>query len=167
MSLHVSDYRAAEKTCQLLVQAAGRAGRGKEPGEVVIQTYDPEHYAIVCAADQAYEPFYKQEMAYRRLSLYPPAGSMMAVHVSGADEAHLAVAAGYLAKFIRQVSGRCEAAVIGPADEPIAKINDVYRKAIYVKHENTKKLIAVKNIVEQYIEMNEGFREIRVQFEMN
>lgn len=167
LSLHVSDYRAAEKTFQLLVQAAGRAGRGKEPGEVVIQTYDPEHYAIVCAADQAYEPFYEQEMAYRRLSLYPPAGSMMAVHVSGADEAHLAVAAGYLAKFIRQVSGRCEAAVIGPADEPIAKINDIYRKAIYVKHENTKKLIAVKNIVEQYIEMNEGFREIRVQFEMN
>ncbi|MEF2596893.1 MAG: primosomal protein N', partial [Lachnospiraceae bacterium] len=167
LSLHVSDYRAAEKTFQLLVQAAGRAGRGKESGEVVIQTYDPEHYAIVCAADQAYEPFYEQEMAYRRLSLYPPAGSMMAVHVSGADEAHLVVAAGYLAKFIRQVSGRCEAAVIGPADEPIAKINDIYRKAIYVKHENTKKLIAVKNIVEQYIEMNEGFREIRVQFEMN
>lgn len=167
LSLHVSDYRAAERTFQLLVQAAGRAGRGKEPGEVVIQTYDPEHYAIVCAADQAYEPFYEQEMAYRRLSLYPPAGSMMAVHVSGADEAHLAVAAGYLAKFICQVSGRCEAAVIGPADEPIAKINDIYRKAIYVKHENTKKLIAVKNIVEQYIEMNEGFREIRVQFEMN
>ena len=167
LSLHISDYRAAERTFQLLVQAAGRAGRGKEPGEVVIQTYDPEHYAIVYAADQAYEPFYEQEMAYRRLSLYPPAGSMMAVHVSGADEAHLAVAADYLAKFIRQVSGRCEAAVIGPADEPIAKINDIYRKAIYVKHENTKKLIAVKNIVEQYIEMNEGFREIRIQFEMN
>ena len=167
LSLHASDYRASERTFQLLVQAAGRAGRGKDPGEVVIQTYDPKHYAIVCAADQAYEPFYEQEMAYRRLSLYPPAGSMMAVHVSGADESCLAVAADYLAKFIRQVSGRCGASVIGPADETIAKINDIYRKAIYVKHENIKKLIAVKNIVEQYIEMNEGFREIRIQFEMN
>ena len=167
LSLHVNDYRAAERTFQLLVQAAGRAGRGKDRGEVVIQTYDPEHYAIVCAAKQAYKPFYEQEMAYRRLALYPPAGGLMAVHLSGTDEAQLLMAAEYLAKFIRQVSGHYQAAVIGPADETIAKINDVYRKAVYVKHETTRKLIAVKNIVEQYIEMNEGFREIRIQFEMN
>ena len=75
LSLHVSDYRAAERTFQLLTQAAGRAGRGLDPGEVVIQTYDPEHYAITCAARQDYEPdFTQQEMAYRRMAGYPPAG---------------------------------------------------------------------------------------------
>lgn len=167
LSLHVSDYRAAERTFQLLTQAAGRAGRGKEPGEVVIQTYDPDHYAVVCAANQAYVPFYEQEMAYRRLAMYPPSGSLMAVHLAEANEEHLTVAAEYLSKFIRQIAGKYQAAVIGPADEPISRVNDIYRKAIYVKQEKTQKLISIKNIVEQYIEMNEGFREIRIQFEMN
>lgn len=74
LSLHVSDYRAAERTFQLLTQAAGRAGRGLDPGEVVIQTYDPEHYAITCAARQDYTGFYTQEMAYRRMAGYPACG---------------------------------------------------------------------------------------------
>ena len=82
LSLHVSDYRAAERTFQLLTQAAGRAGRGLDPGEVVIQTYDPEHYAITCAARQDYTGFYTQEMAYRRMAGYPPAGKK-AGHMQG------------------------------------------------------------------------------------
>lgn len=167
LSLHVSDYRAAERTYQLLTQAAGRAGRGREPGEVVIQTYDPEHYAVVCAARQDYEPFYEQELAYRRLSGYPPTGNLLAVHLAAPDEEKLAVAVDYLARFIRQIAGKYQALVIGPADEPIAKINDVYRKAVYVKQADTRRLIGVKNMVEQYIEINSGFSDIRVQFEMN
>ncbi len=167
LSLHVEDYRAAERTFQLLTQAAGRAGRGREPGEVVIQTYSPDHYAVACAASQQYKPFFDQEMMFRRLAGYPPAGGMMAVHCSGPDREKLETATAYLGKFVRQVSERYGAMVIGPSDEPVARINDVYRRALYVKQEDTGKLIAVKNVTEQYIEINEGFREIRIQFEMN
>ena len=78
MSLYGDDYRSGERTFQLLVQAAGRAGRGNLPGEVVIQTYSPEHYSIVNAAKQDYESFYEEEISYRRLG-YPPAAGLMAI----------------------------------------------------------------------------------------
>ena len=165
LSLNVSDYQAAERTFELLTQAAGRAGRGAEAGEVVIQTYVPENYAIRCAAIQDYLSFYRQEMEYRALSGYPPAGGMMALHCFSEDSEKLGVAVSYLAKFTRRIAQRCEAAVIGPADEAVAKVNDVYRKILYVKHPQARVLTAMKNMIEQYIEINTGFQEIRVQFE--
>ena len=165
LSLHVSDYRASERTFQLLTQAAGRAGRGEEAGEVVIQTYDPEHYAIRCAAGQEYESFYNQEMMYRTISCYPPVGDMMAIHCSSRQKEQLEVAVDYLARFVRLAASGYQAVVIGPADEPVSKINDFYRKALYVKHTSEKALTAVKNIVEQYIGMNTGFQEISINFE--
>ncbi len=165
LSLNMSDYEAAERTFQLLTQAAGRAGRGKTPGEVVIQTYEPEHYAVACAAAQDYEGFYEQEMRYRQLAGYPPLGDMMAIHCASEQEQQLGLAVTYLAKFIRQLAVRRGITVIGPADETVAKVNDVYRKAMYLKHADFKVLTSVKNIVEQYVEMNEGFKDISVQFE--
>ena len=79
MSLYTDDYRSGERTFQLLTQAAGRAGRGDRPGEVVIQTYDPEHYAIEASAAQDYEAFYEKEIRYRSLMGYPPVENLMAV----------------------------------------------------------------------------------------
>ena len=76
LSLYADDYRAGERTFQLLTQAAGRAGRGEKAGEVVIQTYSPEHYSIVAAAKQDYEQFFQEEMTYRALMGYPPAVSL-------------------------------------------------------------------------------------------
>lgn len=165
LSLHISDYQAAERTYQLLTQAAGRAGRGSDPGEVVIQTYDPEHYAVVCAARQEYEPFYEQELAFRQLSGYPPTGEMMAVHCASENLEQLEVAAEYLARFLRGIAQKSGAVVIGPADEAVAKINDIYRKALFVKHEKAAVLTSLKNILEQYIEINRGFDAIRIQIE--
>lgn len=165
LSLHISDFQAAERTFQLLTQAAGRAGRGKEPGEVVIQTYDPEHYAIVSAARQDYESFYEQELVFRQLAGYPPAGDMMAVHLACSDQKQLETAADYLSRFARQAAAKYQASVIGPADEAIARINDVYRKALYIKHSEPSRLTAIKNIMEQYIEINTGFQEIKINFE--
>ncbi len=167
LSLHVSDFRAAERTYQLLTQAAGRAGRGIFAGEVVIQTYDPEHYAVVCAAAQEYEPFYQKEMEYRRLSGYPPAGGLLAVHCSCGDKEKLETAVSYLGNFARRASARYQTTILGPADETVARINDVYRKVIYAKQSDMQKLTAFKNKLEQYIEMNTGYQEIAVQFEMN
>ena len=86
MSLFAGDYRAAERTFQLLTQAAGRAGRGDMPGEVVIQTYQPEHYSIVHASSQDYEGFYEEEILYREIGLYPPAAHMLAVLVTGKEQ---------------------------------------------------------------------------------
>ena len=165
LSLNISDYQAAERTFQLLTQAAGRAGRGKVPGEVVIQTYDPEHYAVVCASEHDYLSFYAKEMNYRRLSGYPPVGDMMAIHLASENQEQLELASEYLAKFVRQIAGRRGVTVIGPADETVARINDVYRKAMYLKYTDVRTLTGVKNIVEQYIEINSGFKEILISFE--
>lgn len=165
LSLHISDYQASERTYQLLTQAAGRAGRGNDPGEVVIQTYDPDHYAVVCAAKQEYEPFYEQELAFRQLSGYPPTGDMMAIHCASENLELLETAVDYLARFLRQIAKKQEALVIGPADEAVAKINDVYRKALFVKHPKASVLTSLKNILEQYIEINRGFDAVRINFE--
>lgn len=165
MSLHASDYRAAERTFQLLTQAAGRAGRGDIPGRVVIQTYDPEHYSIQAAVRQDYESFYEQEILYRSISGYPPAGSMMAVHGSGPDEEYLAMAMEYIKGFLEKIGTRCQAGIIGPADETISRINDIYRKVVYVKHPKEEVLTALKNKTEEYIEINEGFKTLNIQFE--
>ena len=86
LSLNQNDYRAGERTFQLLTQAAGRAGRGTKAGEVVIQTYQPEHYSIVHAANQDYESFYAEEILYRELLQYPPAAHMLAILVLSKEE---------------------------------------------------------------------------------
>ena len=96
MSLYTDDYRSGERTFQLLTQAAGRAGRGDRPGEVVIQTYDPEHYAIEASAAQDYEAFYEKEIRYRSLMGYPPVENLMAVLAACEDEALLEKACKYL-----------------------------------------------------------------------
>ena len=149
----------------MLTQAAGRAGRAEYAGEVVIQTYAPEHYAVVSAAHQDYLMFYEQELRYRKLSGYPPCGNMMAVHCASDNPQELAVACEYLTRFLRQAAAKSGAVVIGPADEMVARISDVYRKAVYVKHRDGKALTAIKNFAEQYIEINAGFQNIKIQFE--
>lgn len=86
LSLSAGDYRSGERTFQLLTQAVGRAGRGTLPGEAVIQTYQPEHYAVTYAAAQDYEGFYKEEILYREMMGYPPAAHMMAVQIFAKTE---------------------------------------------------------------------------------
>ena len=167
LSLHIPDFRAAERTFQLLTQAAGRAGRGDMPGQVVIQTYDPEHYSIQTAAAQDYESFYEQEIAFRSMAGYPPAGGLMAIHLACTDEAQLELACGYLKQFIVQITDRYQVTVLGPTDEMVAKIQDHYRKVIYLKHRQVRLLAAIRGRIEQYLEINEGFRDLNIQFDMS
>ena len=89
LSLYAGDYRASERTFQLLTQAAGRAGRGSERGTAVIQTYSPEHYSVQTAAAQDYQGFFEQEMAYRSLMQYPPAAHLMALYLMSEKEEEL------------------------------------------------------------------------------
>ena len=167
MSLYSDDYRSVERTFQLLTQAAGRAGRGRRPGEVVIQTYSPEHYSIQMAARQDYEGFYEKEMNYRDLMGYPPASQLMAVLMTGADEVRLATAAEYLKKYAVRVNTGEEIQVIGPASPSVGKVNDVYRKVLYLKSREYKELVWIKNHMERYIEINRGFADMRIQFDFN
>ena len=167
MSLYTDDYRSGERTFQLLTQAAGRAGRGGQKGEAVIQTYSPEHYAVVAAAAQDYEAFYEEEMRYRELMGYPPAENLLALFVSCENENMLEKGCHYLKEYILRVKGKRRADVIGQASPGIDKIKDVYRRVIYVKSADYDSLIVIKDRVEQYIEINSGFDKMRIQFDFN
>ena len=165
LSLYSNDYQSAERTFQLLTQAAGRAGRGSAGGEVVIQTYSPEHYSIQRAAAQDYDGFYEEEINYRSLMGYPPVHQLLAVWMSGNEEEHLKKAAGYLKEFTERLNRQKKLAIIGPTAPFIEKVNDRYRQLIYIKSEEYKFLIEAKDLMEQYIEMNSGFRSLRIQFD--
>ena len=149
LSLYSSDYRSAEQTFELLTQAAGRAGRASIPGEVVIQTYMPEHYAVVCAAAQDYESFYREEIARRELLHYPPAGGMLSVLVTGSDEAETAAFAAELAKKAEDCLPESGAAVIGPAPHYRSKVQDIFRQVLFVKHEDRRSLLRIQYALEK------------------
>lgn len=163
MSLHCSDYRAAEITFDLLTQAAGRAGRGDRKGNVVIQTYDPEHYSIVHAAGQDYDAFYDEEMGYRELMGYPPSNHMMGVRISCAD-ADLATKLSDELYKLTSVDDKVN--IIGPADAAVYKINDIYNRVIYYKCRDYALLIQIKDIIENYLKCNVPcYKECHVVFD--
>ncbi len=170
LSLHVSDFHAAERTFQLLTQAAGRAGRGKLPGEVVIQTYSPDHYAVELARRQDYRAFYETEAAYRKMMHYPPCGHMMVMLVASRDEMTAALSAELLAKKARRAKeeGRAPGvSVIGPANAAVAKVKDVYKKVVYFKDERYGELVRVKDAVEQFVSSHREFSNVTVQFDFD
>ncbi|MBO6015040.1 MAG: primosomal protein N' [Lachnospiraceae bacterium] len=158
LSLSANDYRGAERTFQLITQAAGRAGRGNLPGEVVIQTYQPEHYAIQYAMRHDYDGFYREEIAYRRLAGYPPVSHLLAILLQSKKEDQLQTLATELAGRIRETALRERGKrllVIGPAKAAIGKINDTYRRLIYVKNEEYDNLVEIKDAVEDYVRRND------------
>ena len=167
LSLNMDDYHCGERTFQLLTQAVGRAGRGVKPGHAVIQTYQPEHYSIRAAATQDYAEFYKEEMGYRLLMDYPPAAHMMTIFGACQDEELLKKAMYYIEAFICRVSPKEELHMIGPAAASVGKVKDVYRQVLHLKNVDMAFLTAVREKLEQYIEINSGFRKIYIQFDMS
>ncbi len=170
LSLHISDYRAAERTFQLITQAAGRAGRGRQPGEVVIQTYSPEHYCMKLSQSQDYKKFYETEIAYRALLHYPPCGHMMVMLVASGDEMTASLSMELLAGKIRQAkeNGKLQGlSVIGPASPSVAKIKDIYRKVMYFKHGDYQELVEIKDVLEQFVNRHREFANVMVQFDFN
>lgn len=167
MSLYASDYTATEKTFQLLCQAAGRAGRGKNPGHVVIQTYSPDNYSIESASHQDYEEFYQEEISYRQLMQYPPVANMTGILLQSANQNELSEATEYLVNVIKKIKREKykEIMVIGPTDPPVARINDIYRKIIYLKSGSRGNLVNLKNYLEYVINSLQLFKNINVQFD--
>jgi primosomal protein N' (replication factor Y) len=138
VGLGLPDFRAAERTFQLLTQAAGRAGRGETPGIVLIQTVNPEHYAIRCAAAQDYEQFYAKEIEFRRLMHYPPYGALANIIVRGrADEEALSRAAA-LGKILNPNPEGIK--VLGPAPAPVPRLKNEYRYQMLLKSASRKRL---------------------------
>ena len=169
MLLHVADYHAAERTFQLLTQAVGRAGRGQLPGQAVIQTYDPEHFAIQTAKAQDYEAFYQHEIAYRKMMHYPPIWNMLLVHCMGKNEQITQQTAQLMADKLQSAIKRSGKPVllVGPADATIAKVNDIYRKVLYMKAADYQTLVALKDALEQFGKKTNAFSNVTIQFDFN
>ncbi|MCR4789301.1 MAG: primosomal protein N' [Lachnospiraceae bacterium] len=146
LSLNESDFKTGERTFSLLTQAIGRAGRGSAPGEAVIQTYRPDHYSIVYASKQDYEAFYEEEITYRDICSYPPAGVMVHVLVSSDDPRRALGLATALKK--RALPG---VGIIGPAPDGIYKLNDNYRYGIFIKGKDKKSVEATRDNMEEFL----------------
>lgn len=163
LSLHSEDYHASERTFQLLTQAAGRAGRGERAGKVIIQTYNPEHYAIVTASMQDYQAFFQKELEYRRLMQYPPMGLMMDVLLTSPDQELLERQIRELADGVKQLppakSGKL--LLIGPGIPSVGRIKDLYRRHFICKASEERDLAQVRH----WLEGISLPREIRIQFD--
>lgn len=165
LSLYAQDFRASENTFELLTQAAGRAGRGSKKGEVIIQSYDPDNYSIVLSKEQNYKAFYKQEIAYRRLLKYPPVYNMAVILFSGDDEDVVFNRAQHVFEWLNEKKDGCE--LFGPTWATIKLLNDKYRSLIYLKAEDINSLTIMNNLLEEYIEKNDGKDEnVSIQFDL-
>ncbi|MER2000489.1 MAG: primosomal protein N', partial [Lysinibacillus sp.] len=141
-SLHLPDYRASERTFQLMTQVSGRAGRHDKPGEVIIQSYTPEHYAIELSKEQLYEPFYEREMHARHTASYPPYYYVALIQLSHEDimlaQEYAARAAEYLRSNLSQ-----HVSIIGPTTASIARLQNRYRYQCLIKYKIEPNLIPV------------------------
>ncbi|MEK3887026.1 primosomal protein N' [Bacillus sp. FSL K6-3431] len=148
--LHLPDFRAGEKTFQLLTQVSGRAGRHELVGEVVIQTYTPEHYSIQLAGLQDYERFYQQEMVMRKVGSYPPFYFLAMITVSHEDLMKAYATTDKIAKYMGTKISK-EAIMLGPVASSIPRINDRYRYQCLIKYKHEPELNeALKKVLEHY-----------------
>ncbi len=169
MSMYANDFRASERTFQLLCQAAGRAGRGDRLGEVIIQTYHPEEYCITRAAAQDYEGFIKQELSFRQLLAYPPIASLFVLLIMSETELLAVNAAQFLANAVRSKfpERKTELFCLGPSKASLSKVNDIFRQVIYIKSIKKEQLKQAKNYLEFLISNQEELKKVTIQFDLN
>lgn len=159
-SLYVSHYTAAERTFQLITQAAGRAGRAGLPSNVIIQTYKPEHYAIKAAAKQDFDGFYQQETAFRKITYYPPFIHILSIQLSARQEEKLY---DFSKKYTENAKKYCalnKAFLIGAIQAPLYKLHDYFRMLVYIKHQDYNKLLEIKERLDKAAAKIEFFQEI-------
>ncbi len=145
LNLSAPDFKASERTFQLLTQAAGRAGRGAQAGTVIIQTYQPDHYAIVLSKRQDYRAFYEKEFRFRKLMGYPPTERLMTIQLASKDEDFLSMVSSAAAEGFQLDCSAEGAELIGPLEASVYRINDVYRKIVYIKHPSHDIIIRLRD----------------------
>lgn len=138
-AIGIPDFRSSERLFQLITQVAGRSGRGAEPGQVVLQTFHPDHYAIRCAMEHSYACFYEKEIRFRRLMQYPPYVALANVIFSGKDPRKTVEEAREFAKFVLAMKTETMKS-LGPAVAAIARISGLHRYQILVKSHSRKDL---------------------------
>lgn len=164
MSLYSPDYMAAERSFELLTQAAGRAGRGDKKGNVIIQTYNPEHYSIVHACKHDFDSFYEEEIAYREMMGYPPVLQFMSCKIASLDEEK----AVYISEEIKKITAGFaeDTRIIGPGNAPVYKINDIYYRIIYYKNSSHERLEEIKKSIDRYMDEHEEiFKKCQIQYD--
>ncbi|HJU11614.1 MAG TPA: primosomal protein N', partial [Candidatus Binataceae bacterium] len=140
LSLNIPDFRSAERTFQLLTQAAGRAGRGERPGRVLIQTFAPHHYSVRAAAGQDYTRFIRRELELRRELMYPPFARMALVRIEGNESTTVGEEAARIAALLSTAAKPETLRVLGPAPAPIERIKHRYRWQVLVKSRERQEL---------------------------
>ncbi|MFJ7468961.1 primosomal protein N' [Peribacillus frigoritolerans] len=164
--LHLPDFRSSEKTFQLLTQVSGRAGRHQLPGEVVIQTYTPEHYSIELSALQDYAAFYEREMYLRRQSHYPPYYYVVLITVSHEDLMKTVSVTEKITNYLGSRLNR-DSVVLGPVASPISRINNRYRYQCLIKYKREPDLNQHLRTLLEYYQKETAQNHLQISIDLN
>ncbi|MCT4544237.1 MAG: primosomal protein N' [Vallitalea sp.] len=165
LSLYMSDFRASERTFQLLTQVTGRAGRGNLQGTAIIQSYTPEHYSIIKSKEQDYKGFYEAEIKYRHLMNYPPFSNLLTMLLQSTNEKQLIESSYMLKRDLCYILSKVDIEVIGPSPANVSKINNTYRRVILLKGNKYNQLL---NFVNKYMERLTGkYKDISIHIDIN
>ena len=147
--LNLPDFRSSEKTFQLLTQVAGRAGRHEKQGEVMIQTYNPDHYAILDVTSNDYMSFYQKEMKFRQIGKYPPYYYLVNLTISHTDIKKVLKASNIYMVYCCNTSQH-NPFVLGPSPSPLSRINNKHRFQILIKFKNEPDLLTALQYLDDY-----------------
>lgn len=150
-TLNIPDFRSAERTYQLLNQVSGRSGRGEKLGEVVIQTFNTEHYSIVKSSQNDYEGFYEEEMKIRKKLSYPPFSNLALIKIKGTNYDEILVEANKIKKYL---SDNINYPILGPSSANILKINNIYHIQIIIKYKKIKEIFEYIEFVYNKYKLN-------------
>ncbi|MCL2058934.1 MAG: primosomal protein N' [Oscillospiraceae bacterium] len=168
--LNFADFRATERTFQLLTQVSGRSGRGEAAGRVVIQTYNPDHFSVAAAKEHDYMGFYRQEMTARQALRYPPFMQIGVFVLSGLDDARVYASANALFQALKDesvVGGANGFTILSPARPPHAKIKEMYRWRIILKHRDAGALEFIARRVAESFYSGKKNKGVDLVFDIN
>lgn len=155
LSLNIPDFRANERTFQLLEQVSGRSGRGRKKGTVMIQTYNPDHFVMQCVKTHDYRRFYDEEMKIRKLAKYPPYCHLVSILIQGKNEEEVQQSANDIKTYLH--NQLINTIILGPAPCTIYKMNDLYRQRI------TLKMTQIHNLYSVLQTMNDFYKKRKVK----